>query len=71
MAVLTNFPLDYNDQISVIEIFDGLMRQWIDAANSIEAAQREPIRSLPDLPDAGLQGGSSDSSEANIRQRDE
>ena len=51
--VLTNFPLDYNDQISVIEIFNGLMRQW-------DAALREPIRSLPDLPDAGCQRGASD-----------
>lgn len=63
MAVLTNFPLDYNDQISVIEIFNGLMRQWDDAANSIEAALREPIRSSADSPDAGLQRGSSESSE--------
>jgi hypothetical protein len=62
MAVLTNFPLDYNDQISVIEIFDGLMRQWDDAANSMEPSLREPTRSFPDLPDAGFQRGSSDPS---------
>ena len=63
MAVLTNFPLDYNDQISVIEIFHGLMRHWDDAANSMEPAPREPIRSLPDLPDAGFRRGSSDPSQ--------
>jgi hypothetical protein len=50
MAVLTNFPLNDNDQISVIEIFNGLMRQWDDAAASMEAVLREPIR-----PDAGFQ----------------
>ena len=59
MAVLSNFPLDYNDQISVIEIFDGLMRHW-DAANSMESALREPIRSITDPPEAGFQRGSSD-----------
>jgi hypothetical protein len=58
--VLTNFPLDHNDQISVIEIFNGLMRQSNGAANAMEAALREPIRSLPDLPDAGCQRGSAD-----------
>ena len=63
MAVLTNFPLDHNDQISVIEIFNGLMRQRDDGANSMEAALREPIRSLPDLPGAGFQRGSSGPSE--------
>ena len=63
MAILTNFPLDYNDQISVIEIFNGLRRQWDDAGNSMEATLREPIRSLQDLPDAGFQRGSSDPSE--------
>ena len=63
MAILTNFPLDYNDQVDVIEIFDGLMRQWDDAANSMEAALRKPIRSLRDLPDGGFQRGSSDPSE--------
>jgi hypothetical protein len=62
MAVLTNFPLVYNDQISVIEIFDGLMRQRY-TANSLEPALREPIRSLQDRPDAGFQRGSSDPSE--------
>ena len=63
MAVLTNFPLDHNDQISVIEIFNGLMRQWDEAAKIMEAALREPIRSLTNLPDAGCQRGSSDPSE--------
>jgi len=63
MVVLTNFPLDCNDQISVIEIFSGLMRQWDDAAQSMEPALREPIRSLPDMPEAGFQRGSSDPSE--------
>jgi hypothetical protein len=63
MAVLTNFPLDYNDQISVIEIFSGLMRQRDDAANSMEPALGEPIRSLPDLPNAGLQRGPSNPSQ--------
>jgi hypothetical protein len=58
--VLTNFPLDYNDQISVIEIFNGLMRQSDDAANSMETALRQSIRSLPDLPNAGCQRGASD-----------
>lgn len=56
MAVLTNFPLDYKDQINVIEIFDGLMR-------SMEAAPRKPIGSLPDLQDPGFQRRSSDPSE--------
>jgi hypothetical protein len=60
MAVLTNFPLDYSDQISVIEIFNGLMRRRDNTANSMEPALREPIRSLPDLPDAGFQQRSSD-----------
>jgi hypothetical protein len=55
MAVLANFPLDYNDQINVIEIFDGLLRSWDDALNSMEAAPRKPISSLTDLPDPGLQ----------------
>jgi hypothetical protein len=63
MAVLTNFPLDYNDQISVIEIFNGLMQQRDHAANSMEPAPGEPIRSLPDLPSAGLQRGPSDPSQ--------
>jgi len=63
MAVLTNFPLDYNDQISVIEIFNGLKRRWDDAANSMEAALGEPIRSLPNLPDAGPRRGPSDPSQ--------
>ena len=56
MAVLTNFPLDYNDQFEVIEIFNGLK-------NSMEAASREPISSLPDLPDPEFQRGPSDPSE--------
>ena len=63
MAVLTNFPLDYNDQISVIEIFNGLMQQRDDAANPMEPAPGEPIRSLPDLPNAGLQRGPSNPSQ--------
>jgi hypothetical protein len=62
MSVLTNFPISYNDQISVIEIFNELMRQW-DDANSMEPASREPMRSLPDLPGAGFRPGSSDPSE--------
>jgi len=56
MAVLTNFPLDYNDQFEVIEIFNGLR-------NSMEAAPRKPLNSLPDLPDPRFQRGSSDPSE--------
>jgi hypothetical protein len=56
MALLTNFPLDYDDQINVIEIFDGLMR-------SMEAAPRRPISSLPDLQDPGFQRRSPDPSE--------
>ena len=56
MALLTNFPLDYDDQINVIEIFDGLMR-------SVEVAPRKPISSLPDLQDPGFQRRSSDPSE--------
>jgi hypothetical protein len=63
MAVLTNFPLDYNDQISVIEIFDGLMRQWDDAANSTEAAPRKPAGWLQDLPDPRFQRGPLDPSQ--------
>jgi hypothetical protein len=63
MAVLTNFPLDYNDQISVIEIFDRLMQQRNDAANSMEPALGEPIRPLPDLPNAGPQRGPSNPSQ--------
>jgi hypothetical protein len=63
MAVLTNFPLDYDDQISVIEIFDGLMRQLDDPVNSTQGTPRKPNSSLPDLPDAGLQRISPDPSE--------
>jgi hypothetical protein len=54
MAILTNFPLDCNDQVSVIEIFDGLMRGRDDGASSMEAAQRKPNSSLP-LPDPEFQ----------------
>jgi hypothetical protein len=56
MAVLTNFPLGCNDQFEVIEIFNGLM-------NSMDAASCKPISSQPDLPDTGIQRGSSDQSE--------
>jgi len=56
MALLTNFPLDYGDQINVIEIFDGLMR-------SMEAAPRRSISSLPDLQDPEFQRRSPDPSE--------
>jgi hypothetical protein len=63
--VLTNFPLDYNDQISVIEIFNGLMGQRDGAANAMEDATGEPIRSLSDLPDTGCQRGSSDPNHCN------
>ena len=56
MAVLTNFPLGYHDQINVIEIFDGLMR-------STEAAKRRPISSLPDRQDPKSQRRSPDASE--------
>ena len=63
MAVLTNFPLDYNDQINVIEIFDGLMRKWDLAVNSAEATPRRPISSIPDVPDPGSQRKTSDPSE--------
>jgi hypothetical protein len=62
MAVLINFPINCNDQISVIEIFDGLMRQR-DDARSMEPAPGEAMRSLPDLPHAESQRGSSDPSE--------
>ena len=55
MALLTNFPLDYDDQINVIEIFDGLMR-------SMEAAPRRTVSSL-DLQDPGFQRRSPDPSE--------
>jgi hypothetical protein len=61
MAVLTNFPLDYNDQISVIEIFDGLMRQSDDAPNSMEAGSHKPASSLQ--PDLRFQRGPSDPSQ--------
>jgi len=63
MAVLTNFPLNYDDQINVIEIFDGLMRNWDHAVNSMEASPRKAVSSIPDLPDSGLQRRSSDPSE--------
>ena len=56
MAVLTNFPLGHDDQINVIEIFDGLMR-------SMEAAPRKPISSLPDLQDPEFQRRLPDPSE--------
>jgi hypothetical protein len=56
MAILTNFPLDYNDQINVIEIFDGLMRQ---SDHSPQAPMDRSISSPPDLPDLGLQRGPS------------
>ena len=60
MAVLTNFPLDYKDQIHVIEIFDGLMRKCDLAVNSVESAPRNPGSSISDLPDSGFQRRSSD-----------
>jgi hypothetical protein len=51
MAILTNFPLDCHDQIDIIEIFHGLMRQWDDAERSTEATPRKPINAPPDLLD--------------------
>ena len=59
MAILTNFPLDCKDQVDIIEIFNGLMRQWDDAERSTEAAPRMPISTPPDLPDPRFQRGSS------------
>lgn len=58
MALLINFPLNYNDQIDVIEIFDGLMRQW-DAESSTETKPRVPVGRIPELPDPGFWRGSS------------
>ena len=58
MAILTNFPLDCNDQVDVIEIFHELMRQWNAAERSTEGARRKAIGTLLDLPDPRFQQGS-------------
>jgi hypothetical protein len=51
MAVLTNFPLDCKDQVDVIEIFHGLMRQRDEAERSTEGARQKDISTPSDLPD--------------------
>jgi len=53
MSILANFPLSYNDQVDIIEIFDGLTQQLDDVAHSPQAPTPEPTSSSPDLPDHG------------------
>jgi hypothetical protein len=58
MAILTNFPLDCKDQVDVIEIFHGLMRQSDDAKRLTEGSPRKPVSALPDLSDLRQRGPS-------------
>ena len=52
MAILDNFPLSYNDQADVIEIFNGL-KQQVDDPLPPQTTADKPISSTPNLPDHG------------------
>ena len=54
MAILANFPLSYNDQVDIIEIFDGLRQRLNDAAHSSQVPTPKPISYPTDSPDHGF-----------------
>ena len=55
MTINPNFPLSLQDQADVIEIFNELMRQSENSANSNETSENGPAASPHDLPDHELE----------------